>query len=114
MIITTRSPAEVEGVQQVISGIDVTDDNLGEVLSSALKGTKIDILINNAVFLFTVIVCLFFLFRSSSSLKNYHYNSLFLAIVILFTLILLYFPLELYCIFFFGITCCYFLLHRCH
>jgi NAD(P)-dependent dehydrogenase (short-subunit alcohol dehydrogenase family) len=48
VFITTRSPAEIPGVEKVISGIDVADNNCGEVLIKALAGTKIDYVINNA------------------------------------------------------------------
>ena len=50
VIITSRSPAplvESMGVK-VIVGIDVTDNKAGDQLADALKGQKIDILINNA------------------------------------------------------------------
>jgi NAD(P)-dependent dehydrogenase (short-subunit alcohol dehydrogenase family) len=47
VIITSRAPATIEGVE-VISGIEMQDNKCGEVLAEALKGQKIDILINNA------------------------------------------------------------------
>ena len=50
VIITSRSPSplvENMGVK-VIVGIDVTDNKAGDQLANALKGQKIDILINNA------------------------------------------------------------------
>lgn len=48
VIITTRARVDVPGVSQVVDGVEVTDDNCGEVLASKLNGRKIDILINNA------------------------------------------------------------------
>lgn len=48
VIISTRAPTEVEGVSQIISGIDVTENDCGEKLAKALNGKKVDILINNA------------------------------------------------------------------
>ena len=49
VIITTRSPATVEGTT-CIPGIDVTDNNAGVKLAEAIQktGKKVDILINNA------------------------------------------------------------------
>lgn len=47
VIATSRSPAEVPGAQ-VIAGIDVTDNKVADKLVTALKGQKVDILINNA------------------------------------------------------------------
>lgn len=47
-IITCRQMTEIEGVAQVIDGIDVTDDGCGVKLAEALNGRKVDILINNA------------------------------------------------------------------
>jgi short-subunit dehydrogenase len=38
----------VPNVSQIIDGIEVTDDNCGNILASKLNGKKIDILINNA------------------------------------------------------------------
>mmetsp|Transcript_29359 Transcript_29359/g.41876 ORF Transcript_29359/g.41876 Transcript_29359/m.41876 type:complete len:328 (+) Transcript_29359:80-1063(+) len=46
--ITSRNPADIPGIKSVITGIDVTDNNCGKLLVDALKGTHIDILINNA------------------------------------------------------------------
>lgn len=48
VIVTTRAPASIPGVLKVIDGIEVTDDNCGNILASKLNGQKIDILINNA------------------------------------------------------------------
>lgn len=48
VIVTTRAPATIPGVSQVIDGIEVTDDNCGDLLASKLNGQKIDVLINNA------------------------------------------------------------------
>lgn len=47
VIVTVRKPVRIEGIE-VISDIDVTDDNVGAKLVRALNGTKIDILVNNA------------------------------------------------------------------
>jgi hypothetical protein len=47
VIVTSRKPATVEGCE-VISGIDVTNDDCGSKLVAGLKGRKVDILINNA------------------------------------------------------------------
>jgi NAD(P)-dependent dehydrogenase (short-subunit alcohol dehydrogenase family) len=47
VIVTSRAPFTLQGAR-VIDGIDVTDNNCGSALVNALKGTKIDILINNA------------------------------------------------------------------
>ena len=48
VIVTTRAPTTIPGVSQVIDGIEVTDDNCGNLLASKLNGRQIDILINNA------------------------------------------------------------------
>ena len=48
VIVTTRSKASLPTGIQVIDGIDVTDDQVGEKLSHKLHGQRIDILINNA------------------------------------------------------------------
>lgn len=50
VIITTRAPLKepIPGVARVIDGIEVTDNKCGDKLAAALKGTPIDILINNA------------------------------------------------------------------
>jgi hypothetical protein len=50
-IITSRLPKKITGVD-VVSGIDVQDNNCGTLLANALNGTKIDILINNAGYFF--------------------------------------------------------------
>lgn len=47
VIITTRQPAHLPGIQEV-SDIDVTDDSCGKKLADALGKESIDILINNA------------------------------------------------------------------
>lgn len=47
VIVTTRKAVEIDGLE-VISGIEVTDDEVGAKLVKALNGTKIDILVNNA------------------------------------------------------------------
>lgn len=47
VIITTRKKFALSGAR-VIDGVDVTDDNCGKRLVEGLKGTKIDVLINNA------------------------------------------------------------------
>ena len=52
----------------------------------------------------------FFLF---CLLINYHYNGFFFALVTLVTLFPFYYFIADY-IFFFGVTCSSFLLHRCH
>lgn len=46
--ITTRQPVKIDGVAGVIDGIEMTDNNCGNILASKLGDTKIDILINNA------------------------------------------------------------------
>ena len=46
--ITSRSPFKLAGAAGIINGIDVQDNKCGEILVQALKGKKIDILINNA------------------------------------------------------------------
>lgn len=48
VIVTTRAPATIPGVMQVIDGIDVQDNNCGVKLIKDLGGKKIDIVINNA------------------------------------------------------------------
>lgn len=48
VIVTSRTPANIPGVERVVDGIEMTDNKCGEKLAEALKGTKIDILINNA------------------------------------------------------------------
>ena len=48
VIVTSRTPATIPGVERVIDGIEVSDNKCGEILAAALKGTKVDILINNA------------------------------------------------------------------
>lgn len=48
VIVTTRSPAEIPGVSQVISGIEMTANDCGKKVASALAGKQIDIVINNA------------------------------------------------------------------
>lgn len=48
VIVTTRSPTSIPGVEKVISGIDVTDNSCGEQLAKDLSGMKVDYLINNA------------------------------------------------------------------
>jgi len=48
VIITSRQPVDIPGVTQVITGIDVTDNNAGADLVKQLGGKKVDILINNA------------------------------------------------------------------
>ena len=47
VFITCRQPFTLKGAT-VIDGIDVTDDSLGEKLVAGLKGTKVDVLVNNA------------------------------------------------------------------
>ena len=74
VIVTTRAPTSIPGVSHVIDGIEVTDDNCGDLLASKLKGQKIDVLINNAgnkfvicyldflkVFCFAYFTCVFVL-----------------------------------------------------
>lgn len=48
VIVTTRTPLIIPGVERVISGIDVIDDKCGDLLVAGLAGLKIDYLINNA------------------------------------------------------------------
>ena len=48
VIVTSRTPATIPGVERVVDGIEVSDNKCGEKLAEALKGTKVDILINNA------------------------------------------------------------------
>ena len=48
VIVTSRSPASIPGVAEVIDGIDVQDNNCGSILTNALGDKKIDIVINNA------------------------------------------------------------------
>ena len=48
VIIASRQPVDIPGVTQVITGIDVTDNNAGADLVKQLGGKKVDILINNA------------------------------------------------------------------
>lgn len=48
VFVTSRNPAEIAGVKQVITDIEVQDNDCGAKIVSALKDTKIDILINNA------------------------------------------------------------------
>lgn len=48
VIVTSRSPAAIPGVERVISGIEMTDNACGTKLADALKGTAVDVLINNA------------------------------------------------------------------
>ena len=45
VVVTTRSPTDIPGVSQVVSGIDVTDNKSGEKLVAALGSKKIDILV---------------------------------------------------------------------
>jgi NAD(P)-dependent dehydrogenase (short-subunit alcohol dehydrogenase family) len=52
VVVTTRTPTTIPGVERVIPGIDVTDNNCGEVLVKGLGGMKIDFLINNAGYFF--------------------------------------------------------------
>jgi nucleoside-diphosphate-sugar epimerase len=52
VIISTRAPVEVPGVKQVISGIDVTDNDCGIKLAKELNGQCVDVLINNAGYFF--------------------------------------------------------------
>ncbi len=47
VIVTVRSPVKLEGME-VISGVDVTDDKVAEVLTKGLAGAQVDILVNNA------------------------------------------------------------------
>jgi NAD(P)-dependent dehydrogenase (short-subunit alcohol dehydrogenase family) len=51
VIITTRTPMSIPNMQ-VISGIEVTDNEAGNKLAEALKGTTIDLLVNNAGYFF--------------------------------------------------------------
>jgi NAD(P)-dependent dehydrogenase (short-subunit alcohol dehydrogenase family) len=48
VIVTSRSPAKIEGVAQVIDGIDVVANDCGQKIANALKSKPVDILINNA------------------------------------------------------------------
>ena len=48
VIVTTRAPTSIPGVEKVISGVDVTDNSCGDVLVKGLAGMKVDYLINNA------------------------------------------------------------------
>jgi len=46
--ITSRGPFKLAGAAGVIENVDVTDNKCGDIVVKALKGKKIDILINNA------------------------------------------------------------------
>eukprot|EP00798_Chlamydomonas_sp_ICE-L_P017390 gene17390-23692_t len=48
VIVTTRKPTEIPGVYKVISGVEATDDKVGDVLCKGLDSDKVDILINSA------------------------------------------------------------------
>jgi len=48
VIVTSRNPATISGVAQVVDGIDVQDNEAGPKLVKALGGQTVDILINNA------------------------------------------------------------------
>lgn len=45
---TSRAPFDLPGSKQVIAGMEMTDNKVGEKLAAALNGQNVDILINNA------------------------------------------------------------------
>lgn len=45
---TSRVPIEIEGIHQIISGSEMTDDTVGAHIARELKGQQVDVLINNA------------------------------------------------------------------
>lgn len=48
VLITSRQPVNINGVKQVITGVELQDNSCGQTLVNALNGQSIDILINNA------------------------------------------------------------------
>jgi NADP-dependent 3-hydroxy acid dehydrogenase YdfG len=46
--VTSRAPFKLAGAAGVIEGVNVQDNNCGDVVVKALNGKKVDILINNA------------------------------------------------------------------
>jgi NAD(P)-dependent dehydrogenase (short-subunit alcohol dehydrogenase family) len=46
--ITSRAPFKLAGAAGVIEGVNVQENNCGDVVVKALNGKKVDILINNA------------------------------------------------------------------
>lgn len=46
--VTSRAPFKLAGAAGIIEGVNVQDNNCGDIVVKALNGKKVDILINNA------------------------------------------------------------------
>ncbi len=63
VLITVRSPAVLNDFE-IISGVDVTDNDCGSVLIKGLNGVHIDILVNNAGYFY----------EESENIKNLNFK----------------------------------------